>query len=109
MPLADRPVWFALSVIGGTSGGRSNLSLGLRQFVMPAELRVPVFEPNIRRQVIRMAKGPLYRADATSRAPPGAVQQPHPRAYTGLARLHKNHFLVAEAVGPVPLTDPAAS
>jgi hypothetical protein len=34
-----------------------------------------------------------------------SVEQPHLRAYTGLARLHKNHFLIAfrsRGAGPAP-------
>jgi hypothetical protein len=96
-------------VVGSTSGKRSGSPPRLRQFVMPAKLRVPVLEPNVRRQVIGVPVGPLYPANGPLTVPLLAVEQPNQRAYTGLARLHKNHFLISEAAGTVPLADPAAS
>src|SRR3712207_291771 len=73
---------------------------------MPAKLRAPVPEAYLHRQVVGMAIGPHYRADARFPIPFLTIEQPHQRAYTGLARLHKNHSPIADAAGPVPHPDP---
>ena len=79
---------------------RSGSPLNPSKFVIPVKLDASIFEAHVHRQVVRMAEGSLYGANAPFPDPSGSIQHPHQRADTRLMRFQVLPPLDEDGAGP---------
>ena len=81
---------------------RQGLPLHRSEFVVPVKLGASVLKAHVNSQVVGMAVGPLYRADASFPGPFGSIKHSHRRADTRIMRFQDVRLLTVHPSGPDP-------